>query len=71
MKATIYLFILFLFLFFFFVGQPHEDVPIEEHPGNLTILMSKHLTSSSIAFWVQLSLYNHMNKATSQVTAFA
>ena len=33
----------------FFVGQLHEDVLIEEHPGNLTVLMSKHFNSSSIA----------------------
>ena len=26
--------------FFFFVGQLHEDAPIEEQPGNLTILLS-------------------------------
>ena len=26
--------------FFVVVGQLHEDVPKEEHPGNLTILMS-------------------------------
>ena len=25
---------------FFFVGYPHESVPIEEHPGDLTILLS-------------------------------
>ena len=30
----------FFYYYFFFVGQPHEDVPTEEHPGNLTILMS-------------------------------
>ena len=36
-----------LFCFLFFVGQLHEDVPTEEHPGNLTILMSKHFNSNS------------------------
>ena len=46
----------YFFYFFFFVGQPHEDAPIEDHPGNLAILMSKHLNSSSIAYRVQLSL---------------
>ena len=33
---------------FFFVGQLHKDVPTEEHPGNLTILMSKHFNSNSL-----------------------
>ena len=39
-----------IFFFVVVVGQPHEDAPIEGHPGNLTMLMSKHLNSSSIAF---------------------
>ena len=26
--------------FFFFVGQLHKDVPTEEHPSNLTPLLS-------------------------------
>ena len=29
-----------IMLHFFFVGQLHEDAPIEEHPGNLTIFLS-------------------------------
>ena len=45
-----------IYFFFFFVGQLHGEVPTKELLGNLTVLMSKHLTSSSIAFWVQLSL---------------
>ena len=31
---------LVFFFFFFFVGQLHKDVPPEEHPGNLTIVLS-------------------------------
>ena len=30
-------FIFFPFVTTFFVGQLHEDAPIEEQPGNLTI----------------------------------
>ena len=33
-------YLFFYFFFYFFVGQLHKDVPIEGHPGNLTILMS-------------------------------
>ena len=29
-----------MFFFVFFVGKPHEGFPIEEKPGNLTILLS-------------------------------
>ena len=33
--------VVFIGLFFiFFVGHLHEDAPIEEYPGNLTILLS-------------------------------
>ena len=44
---------------FFFVGQPHEGASTEEHPGNLTILLSFCLLltpSSRVAnlFWISL-----------------
>ena len=29
----------------FFVGYPHKDRTIEGHPGDLTILLSKHFSS--------------------------
>ena len=32
---------------FFFVGQLHKDVPIEEHPGNLTIFYHDTLTATA------------------------
>ena len=43
-----WLIIIIFFFFFFFVGQLHEDVLMKVHPGNLTILMSKHFNSNSI-----------------------
>ena len=38
---------------FFFVGQLHEDVPIEEHPGNLTIVEESNTR-------VQISSMGHL-----------
>ena len=32
----------------FFVAWLHVGTPIEEHPRNLTILMSQHFTSNSL-----------------------
>ena len=34
--------------FFFIVGKLHRDDPIMDHPGNLTIVLSFHLTSNSL-----------------------
>ena len=36
-----------IFFFFFFVGLPHGSIPIEEYPGDSTVLMSKHFISNS------------------------
>ena len=49
------------FLQFFFVGQPHGNGPIEGRPGNLTILLSYHLTSNSIATIFTTSLHYNTN----------
>ena len=35
------------YFFIFFVGQLHEDVPTEEHPGNLTIFCRNTLTAKA------------------------
>ena len=44
--------------FFFFVGQLHKDAPTEEHPGNLTILMSEHFNGNS-PWLINTTLYNY------------
>ena len=43
---------------FFFVGQLHKDAPTEEHPGNLTILMSEHFNGNS-PWLINTTLYNY------------
>ena len=46
-----------VFFLFFFVGYPHEDSPIEGHPGNLTILLSSHFISNSLVAQTNINAF--------------
>ena len=39
--------LLLLYIYIFFFGQLHEDVPTEEHPGNLTLFCHNALTATA------------------------
>ena len=48
-------------IYFFVVGKPHEYGPIEVHPRDLTILLSYHFTSNSLATIYTTSLHYNTN----------